>query len=215
MKVLHSSDLHGRYKKLLCFEEPFDLWVDTGDFFPNKGRRPATGYRIVPWLERSYQSKWWRWKSLGSRLARWLDGRPMISVSGNHDFVSLAVLLQAAGAHAHAVQTERAVDVAGLRWAGFRDIPYMDGEWPGEAHTFGEAVDGALAQRPDILLTHAPPAGVLDDGEGIPELATALRAHPGPRAHLFGHVHHHGGQETTLGSVRCVNGAEGVRVITL
>ena len=40
MRVLHTSDLHGKYKRLLAVEEPFDVWVDTGDFFHNVGRAP-------------------------------------------------------------------------------------------------------------------------------------------------------------------------------
>jgi hypothetical protein len=38
--ILHSSDLHGQYKLLLegHANTDFDVWVDTGDFFDNKGR---------------------------------------------------------------------------------------------------------------------------------------------------------------------------------
>ena len=48
MRVLHTSDLHGKYKRLLAFDEPFDVWVDTGDFFDNVGRAPKTDYRRGP-----------------------------------------------------------------------------------------------------------------------------------------------------------------------
>ena len=34
--MLHSSDLHGGYSALLSVFEPFDVWLDTGDFFPNR-----------------------------------------------------------------------------------------------------------------------------------------------------------------------------------
>ena len=55
MKILHSSDLHGSYKELLmALEGDFDVWVDTGDFFPNKTRGDRN-------IETSFQNKWFSW----------------------------------------------------------------------------------------------------------------------------------------------------------
>lgn len=31
VRVLHTSDLHGKYKRLLGVTEPFDLWVAAGE----------------------------------------------------------------------------------------------------------------------------------------------------------------------------------------
>lgn len=69
---------------------------------------------------------------------------------------------------------------------------------------------------PDVLLTHAPPAGVLDDdrhgARGVPELAARLaRGGHNVRHHLFGHVHARGGETLVRDGVRYVNGARCAR----
>lgn len=40
----------------------------------------------------------------------------------------------------------------------------------------------------DVLVTHAPPKGYLDEGLGCPLLLEAIRDNP-PKIHLFGHIH--------------------------
>ncbi len=45
----------------------------------------------------------------------------------------------------------------------------------------------------DVLITHGPPAGVLDGGTGSPTLSKAV-AHIKPTIHCFGHVHEARGQ---------------------
>jgi Icc-related predicted phosphoesterase len=185
LKVLHSSDLHGSrraYKSLLRWSEPFDVWVDTGDFFPTSGRNArGAGPRIEPGIERAHQIRWWRYKDLGRRLTEWLDGRPVICVSGNHDFLNLST-----------------------------EVMWIDGEWAGEQHDFLDLVQQTMASDPDMLVTHAPPAGIADgyDGYGIPPLTTALtyREHR-VRYHFYGHAHEHGGRVTNEMGICFVNGA--------
>ena len=47
----------------------------------------------------------------------------------------------------------------------------------------------------DILVTHYPPMGILDEGFGSPEILNfVLKAKPA--YHLFGHVHKTGGEDT-------------------
>lgn len=65
----------------------------------------------------------------------------------------------------------------------------------------------------DLLITHSPPAGVLDRVEeghsaGDPELSRALCApgHP-PRAHVFGHIHEAGGQGDAPWGTHSINAA--------
>lgn len=216
MRILHSSDLHGRYKPLLQLDDPFDVWVDTGDFFPNRGRVPATGYAILPGPERAYQMRWLGFKKLPSRLAAWLDGRPALVMPGNHDFVSLAVVLRAARVDVAQVSPE-GVTHAGMTWAGFREIPAMSGEWPGETDAFAPLIEVVVGADPDVLVTHAPAQGILDgtDDYGIPGLAAAMARMPKLRAHLFGHEHHDGGKHARVGAVDCYNGAQTVRLIEI
>ena len=55
----------------------------------------------------------------------------------------------------------------------------------------------------DILVTHYPPYGILDDGFGSPEILNfVLKARP--KYHLFGHVHRTGGMKE-MGRVNFIN----------
>ncbi|NBR00758.1 MAG: hypothetical protein EBT79_10020 [Actinobacteria bacterium] len=220
MKIGHASDLHGRYEKLERIELP-DVWAITGDFFPNRGRGPAG--RIVAEDEVGHQIRWWRHR--GPSIMRRLGGRPVLWVGGNHDFVSLAGMLRMSR-YAGAVHdvANQPVDIDGHRFAGFREIPYMDGEWVGEAHDLSEVVDRAMDADPTVLLTHAPPAGILDDdgmgahghGGGVSPLTTALTWRPHRVvAHLFGHIHEHGGRQVEEMGIRFVNGAGCVTTVEI
>jgi Icc-related predicted phosphoesterase len=220
MKLGHVSDLHGRYQMLEDVEMP-DAWVITGDFFPNKGRGPAG--RIERDAEVDHQLRWWRHK--GPSIMRRLGGRPVLWVGGNHDFVNLAALLRVSQYEGGAFDVaDKAVDLGGHRFAGFREVPYMNGEWVGEAHDLSEAVSRAMDADPTVLLTHAPPAGILDDdgmgtmghGGGVSPLTSALTWLPHRIvAHLFGHIHAHGGRDIEELGVRFYNGAEHVRIVEI
>lgn len=214
MRILHSSDLHGRYKELLAIDEPFDLWLDTGDFFPNRGRVPATGYRILPEMESRHQVKWVGYKRVGHKLADWLDGRPALCMPGNHDFIPLVNVLRAAGAAATEITLEE-IEVAGATWAGFRHIPALEHEWVGETDAFDELIDGLRAASPDVVVTHAPPVGVLDGSHpGVPGLREALATWK-PRAHFFGHDHADGGKTKLLDGTQFINGATHAFVVEI
>ena len=209
MKVLHSSDLHGNYK-LLWEHTDFDVWVDTGDFFPNKSRGDRN--REVP-----FQTKWFQWKGLGSRMKEWLAGRPVIYVPGNHDYVSLGALLSRHHVETHLV-TPKGFNLLGERWAGFREINWISGEWNGEKHNLTPYVSASMNANPTILVTHAPPQGILDEeeGYGIRPLTPALmyRMHK-IRAHLFGHCHQDGGKRAFMRDTHFYNGAGCATVLSI
>ena len=210
MLILHTSDLHGDFERLLHTDTAFDVWVDTGDFFPNLTRGEVDA-------EVRYQTNWMAQNDVVSKLVTWLNGRPMISVPGNHDYVSLVEALQSVGVEAHEV-TPTGVEVAGFTWAGFREIPWIYGEWNGETHNFDTLVETTWATRPDVLVTHAPAGGLLDGGNGygIATLASALTWQPhNIKAHFFGHSHEHGGQTLDEMGVLFANGATTIRVHTL
>lgn len=222
LRALHTSDLHSRYHKLeelLGDIEGLDLWIDTGDFFPNKTR----GTRHV---ETNYQRRWaLHWARIAGRLAKicLARGIKVLSVSGNHDYVSLADLLKQSGMPEDTVydlsSARSSVRLHGLQFAGFREIPYLIGEWNGETHLgeFKHIVDRAMDHGPDVLLTHCPPGGILDarlEGsrpvhEGIPYLTSYLMHRPhNVRYHLFGHVHESGGNTLEEGGILFSNAAD-------
>ncbi|MGM9767258.1 MAG: metallophosphoesterase [Candidatus Cryptobacteroides sp.] len=74
------------------------------------------------------------------------------------------------------------------------------GSISGRAGTAEEDIPGNL----DILVTHYPSYGILDEGLGSPEvLDFVLKAKP--RWHLFGHIHATEGMEFRLGGTICEN----------
>jgi predicted phosphodiesterase len=53
-----------------------------------------------------------------------------------------------------------------------------------------------IPENVNVLVTHCPPYGILDQGMGCKELAARLPSLPQLRVHLFGHVHDGHGRET-------------------
>jgi Icc-related predicted phosphoesterase len=56
----------------------------------------------------------------------------------------------------------------------------------------------------DILVTHYPPYGILDEGMGNTEILNFI-LHSQPKYHLFGHIHSTAGQKDIFGNTTCVN----------
>lgn len=216
MKILHTSDLHlskGRRRALLAFEEPFDVWLDTGDFLPTCKKVYDT---LDPTAEKAAQRRWADFCRLGARLGAWLAGRPVVTVAGNHCFWTLGEVLRMARVPNVFEVTPEGVEVAGLRFAGFRQIPrYLNDDrppwdWAGEIDRddFAPLVAHVRAAQPDIVATHAPLSGVHSvdecrDDHGFPGAPWAAPV----RAHFHGHVHATGGCHAVHDGVHHINGA--------
>lgn len=56
----------------------------------------------------------------------------------------------------------------------------------------------------DILVTHYPTYGILDEGMGSTEILNFV-LNSQPKYHLFGHIHSTTGQEHIFGNTTCVN----------
>lgn len=208
MRVLHSSDLHGRHNKLFSIKDGWDIWIDTGDFFSNYGRN-SYGY-LDKYLEQAHQTT--VFDSIHLNIIKWLNGRPMISVPGNHDFICLAEKLNISNAHAIR-NYEQTVNLLGYTFAGFRYIPYIAGEWVGEKHNLFNDVQAVFDNNPDILLTHVPPATILSDQWGSDELYFALTKQQHKiQHHFFGHVHECGGMTAQKDGITFYNGATNVTI---
>ena len=216
LRIGHFSDLHGKYHILDRVEETPDLWVSTGDFFPNW--EPA-----YPEEEVAKQSRWFRHKVQSIRAR--LRGRPVMVVEGNHDFAHLVPLLRRWGVEAYAVGAHP-LEFAGWRWGGFREIPFIRGRWNGELDRdlFAPLIEGVFAAAdPEILLTHAPAFGTLDAADrahiGIEALAEFLETggERGHRVHhhFFGHNHEAGGLDLERDGISYHNSATTARIIEL
>jgi len=209
MRIAHASDLHGWFQILDSVTLVPDVWIFTGDFFPNR-TRGNYGIEVL------YQTQWYA--SFARDLVALLRGAPVLLVPGNHDYADLAALLRRDGVDAREVTPHGAV-FQGLRFSGFGHIPLICGEWNREA-SHRELCDLTLTtfqSDPDVLLTHAPPDGILNgqyNGIGAVTSALAYQKHK-VRLHLFGHSHEDGGKFAQHMGVLFVNSATTVQVVNL
>lgn len=217
LRIAHISDTHDAPR---IVRQVADLQVDviclTGDILNNRGR--INGGGIIPSLERKYQESWGRKQA--KKWAADFGDTPVVYVDGNHDFIDIGKWLRHYGCtNLHHITAETpCVEVNGVRFAGFREIPWIAGEWEGEVHDLRPAVDRAFECNPDILVTHGPPAGILDgpNGYGSAPLATALTWRAGNiKAHLFGHVHETGGTIIEEMGITFSNAANHCQVVTV
>ena len=210
LRIGHMSDLHGNLSEFLAGSEMPDVWVVTGDFFPNNDDRAR-------WQE-SFQAAWF--KRRAEKIVARFGGKPVLWVPGNHDFICLVEMIKSVDPDYPAyVVSPEGIEVLGVRWAGFREINFIVGEWQGETmpDAIRPIVERTMASDPQILLTHAPPAGIMCDQRdsrfnyGVTSLANYLCYRPhGVVAHFFGHAHDGSGEEEVAG-IRFFNGSHAVR----
>jgi Icc-related predicted phosphoesterase len=170
------------------------------------------GGRVLdPEIEAKYQQRWIREYLKGYRQYFATPDAPVVCVRGNHDFTDLA---EAFGGDVWEVNLDptRTTEILGLKIGGCRGIPYIVGEWSDEYRDPGKPPEGSPVRPPvgdwddirsklptdlDILVTHAPPYGIMDvfglDHWG----SRALREYLNERMyvwgklkmHCFGHIH--------------------------
>tara|TARA_Y100000310_G_scaffold194428_2_gene194411 strand:+ start:5882 stop:6559 length:678 start_codon:yes stop_codon:yes gene_type:complete len=222
IRIAHCSDTHGSPSTVRQVASlDVDLILLTGDCISNLGRVQRTGGLISPKHEIRYQESWFRKQA--KKWAKDIGDRPVISVRGNHDFICPSYWLRHYGVTVHVIDDNNpSVELFGKTWAGFRHVPEMGGEWCGERKDFDDVIEAAFACNPDILVTHAPPAGILECGDGghdlrgIPALATALAYRPhNITHHFFGHAHSEGCEVVTEMGIYFANGAGGCHVHTI
>jgi len=216
VKVLigHASDLHGKLTPILTNTREPHLWVLTGDLWPNKTRGDAS-------IEIPFQTEFIEKNVADLRKA--FGGKPVLVIDGNHCYAPTVELFKKHGIDARQVELERKTvefrtkDIltgdggsrAALTYAGFREIPYIAGEWMGEVSdqaVMTSLVDKVVGESPNLLITHCPANGIMDNrygasregvfGYGIPQLTSQLFYRPHSiKAHLFGHIHQVPGEE--------------------
>lgn len=248
MVICHFSDWHGRTHELpfadvyVCTGDmlpnfPLMHFEDRGDgaetWEPNvqlvgEEARPNPTHRGLSYLGRSLvrerevekQSTWVERNACYRDLFTNRDA-PVVVVRGNHDFVDLAPLF-VGGPVLEVREPWTEGWAAGRTWVGCRGINYIAGEWSDElrAAEFDER-SRSLPDTGDILVSHAPPAGILDEDIGRWGAQALMSYHTRRsvsgrplRAHLFGHVH--GTPRTTnIGGTLFSNAATGWLVVEI
>lgn len=180
MKIVCISDTHGMHRQITVPDG--DLLIHAGD---------SLGQGTLEDLE-----------DLDDWFAS-LPHRHKILIAGNHDWCfqdepdDARRLLR----HAHYLQ-DSGLELEGLRFWGSPWTPIFF-NWafnlergPALAERWARIPDGL-----DVLITHGPPAGILDTvpsakgdvSAGCEDLATAIGLRK-PRLHVFGHIHESHGQ---------------------
>ena len=210
MKLYHFSDNHGNIDWLSTVDfSEIDLIVSTGDFFPNCSRVNAE-------KEVTFQRAWFQRNK--DFLFEKFAGKTILIVNGNHDFICLAEELYSAGYYDAIKITTEGETIDGITFAGFGEIPYITGQWNREVdwRELKDLVEETLWCVPDVLITHAPPASILDAGLGIEPLLTALTYDRHKvKHHLFGHCHEFGGQRCERMEIKFYNSATTAQVIEI
>lgn len=182
MKIVAISDTHNRHSKLVIPE--CDILIHAGDY-SSRG--------TVDEVRRFYT---------------WLNLQPAkhkISVQGNHelgvqhDFENMKALALSLCPSVHFIE-EGLVEVEGLKIWGSAYTPWFH-NWAYNVVRFDEIKKhwDRIPEDTDILVTHGPPFGVLDElvrynGEktgnyaGCEELLLAVQR-VRPAIHIFGHIH--------------------------
>lgn len=213
MRVAHASDLHSNLLILKSIDTTkIDAFILTGDFFPNITRGNVQ-------TEINYQTDWFKKKR--ETIFRALGNKPVITVDGNHDFISLGDMLShyAYAGEVHQISEHGIVEFGGLKFAGHGYIPWIEGEWRGELRTpeMMQIVDKVWDHGyADVLVTHTAPDGILDEQWGCNALANKLAYSEHMYTHhFFGHVHVHTPQEETVNGTKFYNSATCCQIVEI
>lgn len=183
MKIVCISDTHGKHHQL---EVPDgDLLIHAGDLSPRG--RPKEIRRFNNWLAT-------------------LPHRHKVVIAGNHDFLFEDDPEQAEALLTNAIYlNDSGVTIEGIRIWGSPITPWFF-DWAFNRARGNEIRKHweLIPENTDILITHGPPKGILDQtsrGEevGCEALSEAL-AYVCPKYHVFGHIHEAHGEANINGT---------------
>lgn len=171
MKLVLLSDTHGKHD---------EVSVPNGDVLVHAGDLTMLGHL------KEYES-----------VARWLNTQPhkyIVIIAGNHDFSSyqLPSLLDP---RIHYLNNS-GIEIENKFFWGSPITPRY-GRWAHMLPRSGDEIRACWNKIPEytnILITHGPPAGVLDktiagDNAGCKDLHEAVTTRIQPEVHVFGHIH--------------------------
>ena len=183
MKILHISDTHGKHHQLKDLPEA-DVIVHTGDI-----TEEGTEEEVKDFIE-------------------WFCSLPYkhkIFIAGNHDDCLYGANIEGLPDNVHYLCND-GITIDGIKFYGVPMFLHddLDGNLP---ELFGRIPDDT-----DVLLTHQPPLGILDEQNGINYGDYTLYKRVmdiRPKCHLFGHLHHTVKTQEVFRRVRFSNAAGG------
>lgn len=197
--------------------------VEQSELYTRRWSDPAyvVGRSVDPRREAHRQRRWIKDHPFRAVMGI-AEDVPVVCVRGNHDFTDLSEWI---GGDVWEVNedTSRYVIINGIKFGGLRGIKEIVGEWSDELNEdqFQERTKN-LPKDLHVLLTHAPPQGILDGFEshhfGSPSLVNYINKrirseHADKFLHCFGHVHETGGHVLDEGGVIFSNAATKINII--
>jgi Icc-related predicted phosphoesterase len=179
----------------------FDCIVDSGDILPDapNGEKEKAKWQFQ-WLEEHIED-----------YKQWLDEKPFLFTQGNHDHANsweMEGLLNSNGIEAYCLH-DKIVNHKSVNFYGFPYVNTINGNYAYETdslqmiHKVDQMVrDINLRAYVDVIVAHAPPAGILDysfrnkEAYGIKAMTDAfsykIDKNRRPRLYCCGHVHQQG-----------------------
>jgi len=181
MRLLHISDTHGKHRLLNDLPQA-DVIVHTGDITENGSEEEVRDF--IEWFgSLSYEHK--------------------LFIAGNHDVCLYGANIEGLPDNLLYL-CNNGIVLNGIKFYGVPMFPQ-------------DSLDGELSELyyripddTDILLTHQPPLGILDESDGVNYgdyylYKSILRVMPS--CHLFGHVHDTEEKQCTHRGIRFSNAA--------
>lgn len=183
MKILHISDTHGKHQILKDLPNA-DVIVHTGDITEDGTEEEVKDF--IEWFGQ-------------------LPYKHKIFIAGNHDNCLYGANIEGLPDNMHYLYND-GITIDGIKFYG---VPMflqddLDGNFP--------ELFGCIPADTDVLLTHQPPLGILDEQDGINYGDYTLYKRVmdvRPKYHLFGHLHHTEKTQEVFRRVRFSNAAGG------
>ena len=188
MTILHLSDTHGLHRQMEHLPMA-DVVVHSGDFCEEGTIEEVEDF--VEWFAA-------------------LPHKYKLFIAGNHDVCLHGAMVEGLPNGVHYLYNS-GIEIDGVRFYG---VPMF------VADDVSGAYDTTIEKIPtgtDVLITHQPPYGILDNAEGVCYGSTSLLSRVlciKPRLHLFGHVHKANGK-TDSHDTLYVNGSivSGMKIV--
>ncbi|MEN9204207.1 MAG: metallophosphoesterase [Thermostichales cyanobacterium BF4_bins_65] len=209
MRILIGSDYHCQAKlqvEALDLLPGVDAYINCGDFCSLAGAKhpdPHLGYH--PKGQREVEQLQSFLQEVDER------GKPWLFIPGNHDPLEIA-LAPLAGRHGYMGTRSESLMWQGLHLLIVPWTPPCGWNWSLTRTHLQELLEQWQGIPPvDLLISHAPPLGMLDEnsrwyGRKTPTLRPLVEQIQ-PRYYLCGHMHHDGGKQGQIGKTTVINAA--------